>query len=150
TSDDKGFFRFSGLAFSDSTRFELSAVNAKGRNSTKLVYFADKPLSLPQLNLPQAASITDTAMHSYLVTDKQQRDDLIKYGHIKGRMLKEVNIREKKKDEYVTQSLAGAGHADQVMHADEISKIGGELITSLNGRLRGVLFVGPPANKVPV
>ena len=37
--------------------------------------------------------------------------------------------------------MAGAGHADQVMHAAEIEQIGGPLSTSLYGRLRGVMFV---------
>jgi TonB-dependent SusC/RagA subfamily outer membrane receptor len=56
-------------------------------------------------------------------------------------MLKEVKIKGVKKDDnYETQSLAGAGNADQVMHADEIAQIQGPLSTSLNGRLRGVLF----------
>jgi TonB-dependent SusC/RagA subfamily outer membrane receptor len=83
-------------------------------------------------------------MNTYLAADKQQRDDLVKYG-FKGRMLKQVNIHEKKKDDqYRTQSLAGAGHADQVMHAEEIEQIGGQLATSLDGRLRGVGFMRDP------
>jgi len=139
-SDDKGMFRFSNLTFNDTTHFVLSAVNAKGRNSTKLTYFADKPLSISNPNLNQGAPVADTAMGNYLAADKQQREDLVKYG-FKGRMLKQVNIHQKKlDDQYRTQSLAGAGHADQVMHADEIEQIGGSLVTSLNGRLRGVGF----------
>ena len=143
TSDDKGNFRFSNLVFFDTTHFVLSAVNAKGRNSTKITYFADKAPLAPQPKLSSGLTVADTSMINYLVTDKQQRDDLLKYG-FKGRMLKQVNIHEKKRDDqYRTQSLAGAGHADQVMHADEIEQIGGQLATSLNGRLRGVGFVGP-------
>ena len=57
--------------------------------------------------------------------------------------LKEVQIKSVKLDnQYQTQSYAGAGNADQVMHADEIEKVGGMLTTSLAGRLRGVLFTG--------
>src|SRR6185312_4586584 len=47
-------------------------------------------------------------------------------------------------DQYRTQSRAGAGHADQVMHADEIEQIGGTLATSLDGRLHGVGFMRDP------
>jgi TonB-dependent SusC/RagA subfamily outer membrane receptor len=66
-------------------------------------------------------------------------------------VLKQVNISEKKADDdYQTQSLAGAGNADQVMHADEVEKIQGPLVTSLNGRLRGVIFLGQPGQQVPI
>jgi hypothetical protein len=58
----------------------------------------------------------------------------------KGRTLKEVKIRDiKRDDKYETQSLAGAGHADQVMHAKDIGS-GGFLALNLNGRLHGIGF----------
>jgi TonB-dependent SusC/RagA subfamily outer membrane receptor len=67
-------------------------------------------------------------------------------------VLKEVKVKAKGLDnQYRTQSLAGAGNADQVMHADEIEEIGGELSTSLNGRLRGVGFSnGAPYLRAPI
>jgi TonB-dependent SusC/RagA subfamily outer membrane receptor len=71
-----------------------------------------------------------------------QQIELLNYGKIKGKMLKEVTIHGKRPDDhYRTTSLAGAGNADQVMHAEEIERVQGSLITSLNGRLRGVTFV---------
>jgi hypothetical protein len=151
-SDDKGIFHFQNLVFTDTAHFVLSAVNGKGRNSTKITYLNDKLQSVvPENQLQNAPSNADTAMAVYLKNDKQQLDELLKYGIVKRIMLKEVNIREKKRDDdYRTFSLAGAGHADQVMHADEIERIQGPLTTSLNGRLRGVLFVGRPPFQVPV
>jgi TonB-dependent SusC/RagA subfamily outer membrane receptor len=143
-SDGKGVFRFSNLVFNDTVHFVLSAVNAKGKNATKLTYFTDKPEPVTQNRLQNMQAVSDTAMSAYIVGDKQQRDDLLKYG-FKGRMLKEVKIRDRRiDDQYRTQSLAGAGHADQVMHADEIEKIGGQLSTSLDGRLHGVGFIRDP------
>jgi hypothetical protein len=154
-SDDKGMFRFSNLVFYDTTHFVLSAVNARGKNSTKLAYFAEKaePLITPD-PFETAKTISDTAMSAYTDNAKKERNEWINNGKGKGIMLKEVKIRDVKRDDkYRTQSLAGAGHADQVMHADEIEQIGGQLSTSLNGRLRGVGFVGgvpflktPPGN----
>jgi hypothetical protein len=142
-SDDKGIFHFSNLVFADTTHFVLSAVNKKGLNSTKITYFTDKPEPVIAANYLQNPQIvTYTAMASFVNNDKMQQDELVKYGHIKGIMLKEVNIRDKKRDDqYRTQSLAGAGFADQVMHADEIEQIGGQLSTSLDGRLRGISFI---------
>jgi len=145
TSDNKGMFRFSNLVFNDTTHFVLSAVNAKGRNSTKLTYFADKPLSIANPNLNQAAPVVDTAMSRYLAADKQQHDDLIKYG-FKGRMLKQVNIKEKKLDnKYETSGMLGAGHADQVIHSDVLAHGGGSVSSSLIGKVKGIHWY-PTAN----
>jgi len=141
-SDDKGLFHFTNLVFADTTHFVLSAVNARNKNTTKITYFADKPINVSAaIQLPFARSVSDTAMAAYLENTKNERNEFINYGRGKGIMLKEVKIRDKKlDDQYKTQSLAGAGNADQVMHADEIERIQGSLITSLNGRLRGVSF----------
>jgi len=144
-SDDKGMFHFSNLVFNDTTHFVLSAVNKNGRNSTKLTYFTDKPEPVAK-QLQVMNIVADTAMALLLNNDKVYQDELVKYGHIKGIMLKEVKIRDKKiDDQYKTQSLAGAGNADQVMHADEIERIQGPLSTSLNGRLYGVNFIRHPS-----
>src|SRR6185312_5605548 len=144
-SDDKGMFRFSNLVFNDNTHFVLSAVNAKGRNSTKLTYFADKPLSIANPNLHQPATVADTAMNTFLAADKQQRDDLIKYG-FKGRMLKQVNIHERKKDDkYETSGMLGAGHADQVIHSDVLAHGGGSVSSTLIGKVKGIHWY-PTAN----
>jgi TonB-dependent SusC/RagA subfamily outer membrane receptor len=147
-SDDKGIFHFPNLVFTDTTHFVLSAVNAKGRNSTKITYFNDKPETVIPLNRLQGIKpVTDTTMAVYLDNAKKEHNEFINYGRGKGILLKEVKIREKKRDDqYRTQSFAGAGHADQVMHADEIQRIQGRLSTSLLGRLRGVTFI----DEVPV
>jgi TonB-dependent SusC/RagA subfamily outer membrane receptor len=147
-SDDKGIFHFPNLIFTDTTHFVLSAVNAKGKNSTKITYFNDKPEPFISSNrLQDIKPVTDTTMAVYLDNAKKERNEFINYGRGKGILLKEVQIKEKKRDDqYRTQSFAGAGHADQVMHADEIERIQGPLSTSLLGRLRGVTFI----NEVPV
>jgi TonB-dependent SusC/RagA subfamily outer membrane receptor len=141
-SDDKGIFHFNNLAFTDTVHFVLNAVKANGANSTKISYFNKEMRPAVVLNLLQNTSIVkDTVMAAYLNNDKIQQDELVKHGVVK---LKEVKIRIKKLDDnYRTQSLAGPGHADQVMHADQIGQIQGQLSTSLNGRLRMVVFLGP-------
>ncbi|HEY8780218.1 MAG TPA: MG2 domain-containing protein [Mucilaginibacter sp.] len=151
-SDDKGIFHFSNLVFNDTTHFVLSAVNAKSRNSTKITYFTDKPAPLiPANQLQNTQTVPDTALAAFVENDKLQQRELLNYGHAKGIMLKEVKIKDKKlDDQYKTQSLAGAGHADQVMHADEIGRIQGPLAMSLDGRLRGVKFIPYGVGKVPV
>ena len=136
TTDNDGLFHFSNLVFMDSTHFVLSAINAKGKNLTKITYFTEKPISAAAPNQLKALQrVIDTPTSAFLESDKKLQEEFEKYGHVKRIMLKEVKIND-----YRTQSLAGAGYADQVMHADEIGQIGGQLSTSLNGRLRGVGF----------
>jgi TonB-dependent SusC/RagA subfamily outer membrane receptor len=139
-ADDKGEFLFDTLAFNDSIRFVLQAVNVKGKNKTKLIYNSDQTLPI---TIAEVTGQTDNIPASYLENNEKQQEELNKMGLGKGRILNEVKIRGiRPDDKYETQSFAGAGHADQVMHAAEIEKIQGPLATSLNGRLHGVSFAG--------
>jgi TonB-dependent SusC/RagA subfamily outer membrane receptor len=143
TSDQQGLFHFSHVAFIDTIHIILSAVNAKGKNSTRITYINTRKVP-PLVERPQVdltASGNSTHMKVYLENDEKVKEDFIKYDTAKYIRLKEVQVTSKSsKDNYRTESLAGAGHADQVMHADEIEKVAGQLGTSLNGRLRGVVI----------
>lgn len=146
-TDEKGIFSFNNLAFTDSAKFILQAVNSNGNNTTTLVYTNDKPLPIA----PTAPGLQDTASNQpksiYLENSLKQHDEAVKYGKANGIMLKEVKIRQTKKHiidtDYPSSSLLGPGHADQVMHRAEIEHIGGQLSTSLNGRLHGIVFSTP-------
>lgn len=147
---DKGFFKFNNLVFAGPERFILSAINKKGKNTTKIVYYGphwNEPKVLPE---QEPAVNTDTLNPRYLNNEKTEQQNVAVYLSARGVMLKQVNIRERKlDDQYRTQSFAGAGFADQVMHAKEIGQIQGPLVNSLNGRLRGVQFIGPDFAKIP-
>ena len=147
-TDNKGNFRFSNLIFMDTTRFVLQAVNVKGKNHTKLTYNEDTPI--PVVLVSQTDNVNSIIPGSYLANNERQQEELNKLGLGKGRLLKEVKIKARKlDDQYETQSLAGAGHADQVMHSKEIGEVQGPLSISLNGRLRGVVFLGPFPHSTP-
>ncbi len=141
-ADDKGNFAFRDMTFWDSTRFILQSTNAKGKKYTRLTYNGDKPIrvipAVQQIN----ENINTVISPAYLANNERQQEELSKLGLGKGKMLKEVKIKAiKPDDQYETQSFAGAGHANQVMHREEIDRImGGNLSTSLNGRLREVVF----------
>jgi hypothetical protein len=138
-ADDKGNFKFRNLEFMDSTRFVLQAINAKGKNTTQLVY---KPADTPSLQQIQNNNAdVNQQLSSYLKNSKDQLNEYNKYGSPKGIVLQEVKIKEiKAKDNYRSSALGGAGHADQVIHMDDI-KTGGQLSDKLNGRLYGVNFI---------
>ena len=141
-SDNKGIFHFSNVAFTDTIHIVLSAVNSKGRNSTKLIYFNYKDEPAIMVKRQSVLQIVrGSSMSAYLENAKKIREEYIKYDTGKAIVLKEVKVKGKNPQyTYHTQSLAGAGFADQVMHTDEIERIGGQLSTSLNGRLHGIGF----------
>jgi hypothetical protein len=137
-TDDKGVFHFSNLIFNDTTHFVLSAVNAKGKNTTKITYFNDKPepvISDGQFQNKQTAS--DSSMTAYLENKKMQQDEFLKYGGIKGKMLKEVKIKGEKEPLQRSQSYVAEFAADQVIHGKDIL-YGGPLSIRLFGLLHGV------------
>ncbi|MBS1503975.1 MAG: TonB-dependent receptor plug domain-containing protein, partial [Bacteroidetes bacterium] len=149
-TDYQGNFLFKDLIFTDSTRFILQAVNAKNRNKTKLTYNLEAPKPGNEF-MPPASDTTLRFMGIYLANTEKQQEQLNMLGLGTGKMLKGVTIRDRKPDDnYYTLSLAGAGHANQVMHADEIERVPGLLTLSLNGRLHGVKFVSGGVELYPV
>jgi TonB-dependent SusC/RagA subfamily outer membrane receptor len=143
-TDGQGIFRFANLVFTDTMRFILNAASTKETNLPKIIYFnQESVLPIPNYSPRAAPLMADTmALTRFLINEKMYHQDLFGYFKSKGILLKEVDIKDSKRTEqYNTQSLAGAGHADQVIHADDI-KFGGRLADQLNGRLRGVFFDG--------
>jgi TonB-dependent SusC/RagA subfamily outer membrane receptor len=143
-TDNKGNFKFSNLVFTDSAKFVLQAVNAKGGRYTKLIYSRDIPAAV---NIPKDLTRPDDSNpvipSSYLANNEKQQEELNKLGLGKGKMIKEVKIRAVKLDDkYETQSLAGAGHADQVLHSKDVG-YGSLLALNLSGKLHGIDFMFP-------
>ena len=141
-TDVKGLFHFDNFVFTDTAHFVLSAVNDKNRNSTRITAFNDQrnaPALLPYRQL-SGSPINDSVMATYVRNAKLRQRDVANYLKGTGIILKQVNIKSKKPDDqYRTQSFAGAGGADQVLHSEELGY--GPLTTKLYG-LRGVFFDG--------
>lgn len=129
-----GQFIFNNLVYSDSTNFNLKTE----KKNTVIIPIDDTPrpiqdtITLVPHDRVSLKKMNPTINYETAVVD---RIDLSKT-----RALKEVKIEAKpNKDVYRTQSLAGAGHADQVIKMKDIP--GGGLPTDqLNGRLNGVVF----------
>lgn len=147
-TDERGNFSFNNLVFYDTTRFVLNAANKKGGNNTQLVYHAYRPALVANSVFYTSSDISSAGiLQAYLDNSKNKHDDYLKYD--KGIQLKEVRVKAYKKASYRTQSLAGAGNADQVLFGKDL--IPGNLVSALNGRLRGgVRFTqdGFPISKI--
>ncbi|HTK20714.1 MAG TPA: TonB-dependent receptor plug domain-containing protein [Mucilaginibacter sp.] len=153
TTNDKGLFRFSPLAFTDTMQFVLQAVNAKGKNNAELVYNEEPALGV-KASLTAYNKDMPPVMFAYLQNSEKQQEELNKAGLGKGRILKEVKIKSiKTDDKYETESLAGAGHADQVLHSKDIGNSVLSLPNALAGKLIGIRFASsgdPGGGGVPL
>jgi len=137
-TDDKGRFRFGSLVFSDTAKFVLQAVNAKGGNYTKLIYNKDIPGPAVSPIVSFQKDTIAQLMSAYMENDKKQQDEIAQYGTIKGKMLKTVIINGKKPDEdNPYHNLVSPQFADQIIHADEMAKGG-----TFSERIQGVLHGG--------
>jgi len=139
-TDNNGMFRFKNMVFTDTARLVLSAAKANGKNSTKISLLGDN-IERPPVGAYNwdVQMFNDSTMANYVANDRAAQKATLAYLNGKGVLLKQVNIRSRKPDnQYYTQSLAGAGNADQVVHADKLDRLGGPLTTRLAG-----LFHGP-------
>jgi hypothetical protein len=137
-TDNKGNFRFDSLAFTDTARFILSAVNAKGKNNTQITYKGEPEPEIPIKDSRKGSPDVSVIMRGYLENNEKQQEELNKYGSPKGRMLKEVKIKSTKLEPLTI--TPGLGVADQVVDGNNIS-YGGGLAVKLMGALRGVTLI---------
>lgn len=119
-TDDKGNFRFAKLFFTDTGNFVLNATKANGKNSTQIVYRSEQSPAVAPWPLIDAKTNTDTLMMPYLENYEKTQEELNRLGLGKGRMLKEVKIKAKKKPDYRSESLVPEESADQVIRGDQL------------------------------
>lgn len=142
TMDNKGRFHFNNLVFMDSTRFMLQAINAKGKNNTKLTYDGEAagPAVMPAISILNGG--TDQLMAAYMQNNQRQLDDIAQYGILNGRMLKDVTIKGFKKtinSPILATQLVSPEFADQYITPDQMAK-GGRLADRLMGVLHGIVI----------
>ena len=142
-----GTFHFSDLSFTDNTNFVLKATNLKLKNNTRLVYNAPQPAAVTiNENVLAGQYDVNKAMQAYLANRKLQQEQILKYGPIRGIMLKEVKIKNSKikgDDDYPSSNLGGPGFADQVIHRKDIKGYG-LFSDQFMGQLIGVRFAEVP------
>ena len=132
-TDGNGKFIFKGLLYADSTKFVITATDAKGSSKT-LITLDDAPTE-PTTVIAANPIIQAPDMQTYLqnATRKQAAND--NYIPTKGKLLKEVKINS-----YRSSNIMGPGHADQVIDMRKITTRG-SLEDMIMGIARGVTFV---------
>jgi TonB-dependent Receptor Plug Domain len=132
-TDSAGRFIFKNLEFSDTVNFTITSAKI---NSRIIISSFPSPI-LEEENTPELSTDADSVMDAYLKIKATDRE----FNTTKTlKSLKAVTVTANKRNSsYYTESLAGAGHADQVFHGNEL-KGGGSLTDQLMGRLRGIIF----------
>lgn len=156
-TDNNGKFRFANLPLMpDSTILTLQATGStKTKSTTMFTLDADKPgpavieKTEPGLQPNINKAIATYATGSKLKTDTgTARNASYKYNS-KSEPRAHRAVTEEKNN-YESSNLGGAGHADQVIHGDQL-KYSPTLSAGLNGLLHGINFIGGvPYNNVSV
>ncbi|MGI4749887.1 MAG: TonB-dependent receptor plug domain-containing protein [Janthinobacterium lividum] len=143
-TDSAGKFLFPNLIFMDSTRFIFTATTASGKNNVHIKI--DNNSHYPAISNffdPEHSNTISVIEKTDHQTARIKTADTSSYKLQKSILLKTVNVKGYKKDDdnYRSFVLGGPGHADQVLHAKDVAGMS-TLVTALNGRLRGVTFIG--------
>ncbi|GGG78641.1 TonB-dependent receptor [Parapedobacter pyrenivorans] len=143
-SDTEGRFNFDRLLFYDDTKFVVQARDERGRKNVEVVLDdAPKQQVTRNRDAPDATVNVNQSISTYLKNTQQQFEELEKYGlKEKTILLEEVKVTEAATKDKIRHSsnLNGAGNADQVITAEDLSMGCATLAMCLQGRLVGVLF----------
>lgn len=144
-TDKTGRFAFDDVEFGDGTAVSLQATGiAKNKNTTRFIL--DKQNEPPVADKPVAAG--DAAMIQEYAGKMQATgalgnspaDQSANSYEMRNATSETTEKRPPIRDQYRSSNLGGAGHADQVIHA-ETFKYAPTLSAGLNGVVRGVDFV---------
>jgi TonB-dependent Receptor Plug Domain len=139
-TDAQGHFRFAKVDFQSGTNFILKTPSASGKNSAVLTL--DKPALEAIVNPANPVESKYNANADILTSfQNNQRPGVITASNESNTLLKNDKVMGAKRDDnYRSSNLSGPGHADQVIHGDDIRNAP-SLSNGLNGKARGVDFV---------
>ncbi|WP_159639024.1 TonB-dependent receptor plug domain-containing protein [Sphingobacterium composti Ten et al. 2007 non Yoo et al. 2007] len=149
TSNEEGYFEFDKLMFPDSVKFIITAKDGtKGKNNIDITHIAgeDFPINVSQSSAVASWDINRKYLDN-LKSSKEYFAELERMGlKEKAILIDEVVVtRNKSKASEHSNNLNGAGNADQILSAEDLSTCT-TLEMCLAGRLTGVYF----QNGVPI
>lgn len=140
-TDVHGRFNFSNLAFGDSTKFVVQSRNAKNKNAgeIKLDVIPGQVVTRNK-NTGDVEVNVNEAIQSYIRKSESYFDDLTKRGLLEhSYTLDQVNIVQQKIQAKNSSNLNGAGHADAIINAKDLSTCI-NLSQCLQGRVAGLII----------
>lgn len=150
TANEEGYFNFSNLLFADSIKFLITARDEKGKNNIDIVY--SKPLLAGvgvNKNWGDERWDVNSLYQAEINASKRYFTELERAGlKEKAIAIEEVVVRARQEPKVAKNSsnLNGAGRADQIVTAEDLSTCA-TLEMCLAGRLVGVTWqMGVPYN----
>ncbi|MEB0263117.1 MULTISPECIES: MG2 domain-containing protein [unclassified Mucilaginibacter] len=129
TTDAAGKFNFPDLEYADRSQFVLNIDNKALRNKAKLVIANNSSaITLPAYNEPAVGVVDNLSNYAGVTAGQTGKIRNLKPVYVKG-----------KPGNYRTQSLAGAGNADQVIFGKDIKNFA-TLSQGLTGLARNIDF----------
>ncbi|MDB4920462.1 carboxypeptidase regulatory-like domain-containing protein [Mucilaginibacter sp.] len=143
-TDATGSFKFADLTFETGERFVFKTQSSSGKKAAIITF--DPPTPGAAIDAENAIDAKYNSNADILASlQNSQKTGAITASNDSRVYLKgDKVVSPKRNDNYRSSNLGGAGHADQVIHGDDIADAP-TLVTALNGIARGVDF----ANGVP-
>jgi TonB-dependent SusC/RagA subfamily outer membrane receptor len=140
-TDANGKFSFDNLAFGDSTRFVVQARNAKNKKNTEInLDIVPGQVVTKNKNTGDIVVNVNEAIQSYVQKSEGYFDELAKRGLLeRSFLLDQVNIVQKKNPAKNSSNLNGAGNADAVIQAKDLTT-SISLSQYLQGRVAGLII----------
>jgi hypothetical protein len=140
-TDAQGHFVFKNMAFKDSVKFVIQARTDKNHKNVQIDLDINPQTISGNKNAPDMQVNITNGLLPYLQNSKNLYAEQLKYGlgdHTI--VLKEVEIKDTQPVLKNSENLNGAGNADQVITANQLSTGCITLQQCLEGRLAGVYF----------
>lgn len=138
-TDANGHFNFDNLRFSDSTKFVVQARNSKDKKFVEIkIDQVPGQLVTSNKNTGDIEINVNEAIQGYIIKSEGYFDDLTKRGLLeKSYTLNQVNIVQQKLKAQHSANLNGAGRADAILKASDLSYCI-NLSQCLQGRVAGL------------
>lgn len=145
-TDANGHFSFDHLVFNDSTKFIVQARNAKNKKNVEINLDIEKgQVVTKNKNTGDIEVNVNEAIQSYIKKSESYFDELTKRGMLeRSFLLDQVNIVQKKNPAKNSSNLNGAGNADAVITAKDLTTAI-SLSQYLQGRVAGLIIKGDQA-----
>jgi hypothetical protein len=139
-TDATGSFKFADLTFETGERFVFKTQSSSGKNAAIITF--DPPAPGAAIDVENAIDTKYNSNADILASlqNSQKTGAMIASNDSRVYLKGDKIVGPKRNDNYRSSNLGGAGHADQVIHGDDIADAP-TLVIALNGIARGVDFV---------
>ncbi|ASU32979.1 carboxypeptidase regulatory-like domain-containing protein [Mucilaginibacter xinganensis] len=139
-TDATGSFKFADMVFNSGERFVLKTQSSSGKNAAVITLDAAASAAGIDAGNGMYAGYNSNADILSSLQSSLKSGDMTASNESKVYLKGDKVTGARRNDNYRSSNLGGSGHADQVIHGDDIADAS-TLLTALNGIARGVDFI---------